>query len=514
VYAPVIQTAYLYQDDWGFFKPGGRSIEFCMDYTIMQGRELSGVFLYIISNLFTSIEFSKTIRLISIIGLSLFAFVIYGILKRCRFRSDHAFLMSTLISLLPSSQIIVSWAVCIPYFFSAAMSSLSALICFDITSKKINKGRMHRVIGIATAIILLVAALTIYQPSAMMYWTIGVIFFLARDDCNFSNQEFRQFVIKYFSVGLISIVLYYLFFIKIIPMYINPQLFVKRGALILSDVASTPKWFITHPLKRAMNLWNLNTTNNIAILFSAIIFIGIIFNVLREMKENNNISVSNNLIKYFLILTMVILSYLPFIVLRSGYSYRFMVALTPALSILFCFALINIVEFFSFIPKFSSKSRKILITILLTILTVVAAFSAHNNVNKFAMLYSNEFKYVKNVLKDYGVVNLLGTSRIYVRRSRYVPVPTEYMQNEFRGQLTIQDEGDWLTQEANSVRGIEQGEIGGGMVRYVVKLALHEIGVKKDIHITHGADYDPVPEDKNVLVIDMLKFQKRYDYLF
>ena len=41
----------------------------------------------------------------------------------------------------------------------------------------------------------------------------------------------------------------------------------------------------------------------------------------------------------------------------------------------------------------------------------------------------------------------------------------------------------------------------------VIEVALHEIGVKQDIQITQGAHDDPIPEDKNILVIDMTKFQ-------
>jgi hypothetical protein len=508
VYAPIVQTPYFYQDDWGVFIPGGRSLGFFVDTGIIQGRILGSFAAYILSNFLNSFDSSKITRFIGIIGLTLFAFITYVIFKRCRFRPAHAFFMSTLICVLPSSQILVSWMVCIPFIFGAAMSSLSALICFDIVSKETTVWQKSRGIGILTAIILLITALNIYQTSAMMYWAMGVIFFLTWNNCSLSKKEFRPLIIKYLLVGLISIALYYLVFIIIIPSYFYPHLQTTRGSLrSISDVILILKWFITKPLKHSMNLWNLNQTKYFAIFISTVITVGIILNVWRETKENKDILVRTYFTKYFAISTMVILSFLPHLVVHSVSSYRFMIALTPALSILFCFALINIVEFFGFVPKFSSKMRKAVITILFIILAIVTSLSARNNVKVFAMLHSNEFKYVKNTLKEVGIANLSSTSKIYFKRARYLSVPVQHQHNEFQSNIVTHTIGGYIYPELYSIRGIEQAEIGGSMARYVVKLALHELGVKQDIHITHGAFSDPVPEDKNILIIDMLKYQ-------
>jgi len=159
-----------------------------------------------------------------------------------------------------------------------------------------------------------------------------------------------------------------------------------------------------------------------------------------------------------------------------------MVSLATALSILFFFGLINIVEFFKFIPDFSAGLRKTIITMLLTILTIVAALSAHDNVKNFAELHSNELKYVKSVINDYGVSNLSKTLKIYVRRPR--PMPISF--SELKGQLTT--------------RGCERAPD-------VVRLALYEMGIKQDMQIAEGEADDPIPEDKDILVIDMTKFQ-------
>jgi hypothetical protein len=512
VYGPIIKIAYLYLDDWGVLIPGGRPIEFYIDFGLMQGRILGSFFGYIFIALFKSSESTRILRLIGIIFLTLFAFVAYVIFKRCRFKSIHAFLISTFICILPSSQIIVSWASSISFIFSAAMSSLSALICFDVTSKMKYKEPMHRKIWTLAAIILLVSALNIYQTSAMMYWAMGVIFFLTMDNCILSNKDFRQFFLRYFLVGLISCALYYLVFMKLVPAYFYPHITLKGGGLNIFDYEflSMLKWFITKPLKHAMNLWNLNQNKYFAIFISAIIFIGIIFNAVRNMRENKSILLSNYITKYIIISFLVLLSYLPHLILHTGNSYRYMIALTPALSILFCFSLISIVEYFSFIPKLSSRIRTTIISILLIIVVVIAGFSAHSNVNNFAMLHSNEFKYVKNALADYGVVNILGTSKIYFRRARYLSVPVQYHHNEFQRNIITHSRGGYIYPAFYSIRSIEQGEIGATMVRYVIMLALHEIGIKQDLHIIELEPDDPVPEDKNVLFIDMLKFQSKY----
>lgn len=257
---------------------------------------------------------------------------------------------------------------------------------------------------------------------------------------------------------------------------------IDRGATIpIRHIPSRVIWFISLPFKNAINLWNYYPTYKFATFISLTIFLGIISDLLQERKKKKT-KFSNYSQKYFLILCMIILTYLPnLVVLETTYFYRTIIALSVAISILFYFAIINIVDFFGFAPNFSVEVRKTVITILLTILTIITALMGHNKVYDYAVLHSSELKYVKNAIVDYGESNLF---KIYMRRPR--PMKQLNPGNELELKLSS-------TSAQNA--------------QFVIKQAMHEIGIKQDIQIIQGAADDPIPEDDDILIIDMTKFQ-------
>jgi len=101
---------------------------------------------------------------------------------------------------------------------------------------------------------------------------------------------------------------------------------------------------------------------------------------LPEIKEEKQFFASNYLQKYYVIFILLILSNLPsLIVAETVYFYRTLLPFGAALTVLFCFALFNIVEFTRFLPNFSAESRKTIITVLLTVLFIVTALLARYN---------------------------------------------------------------------------------------------------------------------------------------
>lgn len=483
VYAPVIQIGFLYLDDYGHFKYTANTDSFLKEYSeyIPGGRFGQGFIIYSALKYvkpLESIESTKTIRLVSIIGLALFATVMYAIFKLCRFRADHAFLISTSICMLPSFQVDVSWIEFIPAICSLLFTSLSVLLLFNVIFA--NEKRTYTSIRLSTALVLYVVALSMYQPSAMMYWAFGVILLFTVNDYNIFKKEWHPFL-RYLFFGLISIAVYYLVFVKILPSFMNLEFCGRdRASLItLYDIPRKLGWFLTSAFKNAVNLWNIYPTYKFAIFIGTTTFIGIVCGQLQEIKERRT-SLSRHFQKYFIILCLIILSYLPNLIVRESWAgYRTIISLTTTVYLLFCFGIINIVEFFNFLPDFSEKLRKTAITISLTIITIVSAVLAYNNVKDFAMLQSNELKYVKNVIQEYRQSHQL--LKIYVRRPISPAGPLEF--------------GRPTTSESWGASSL-------------VQVALHELGVRyQDTQIIHGPSNAPLPEDRNVLVIDMVKFQ-------
>jgi hypothetical protein len=371
VYAPVIQKDFFYKNDYAMLGTDGIPSTL-MNNNLNEGRILNGFLqAYMSSNIRTT-NSTKTVRLGGIIGMVLFAFVIWAIFKQFRLRSDHAFLMSILICTLPCSQIYVLTILSIPYVYSSLLSSLSALIIFSVIFKKESKERVYEIIGILTTIILLVASLNINQSAAMMYWAFGVIFILTTNN-NDILKKYHRPLFEYFFTGLVSLVIYYLVFIKILPSVMNRS--IERGKLLtFYQLPVKLIKFIIIALNNAINLWNFEPNYIVTIFSGLIILSGFIFSSFAESKEKNQLLAINSRQKRFLILCLLILSYLPsLIIAENAYTYRTLIAFGSALVILFYFGLINIVEF---VPKISPNSRKTLITVLLTVLAVVAALMA------------------------------------------------------------------------------------------------------------------------------------------
>jgi hypothetical protein len=153
-YAPLLQTGFLHTFDYFYFGPDGQEKADIMFVTLRDGRILNGYLINILSKLYESSESSKIIRFVGIIGLALLASVIYAIFRICRFRKAHAFFMSLLICILPSLQISVIGMLLIPCIYSAFLSSLSALLMFNVVFSEESKGRAQAITGISAAIVL------------------------------------------------------------------------------------------------------------------------------------------------------------------------------------------------------------------------------------------------------------------------------------------------------------------------------------------------------------------------
>lgn len=521
VYEPLVQIGFYFDEDYCYFGlPRGLQFDAIYNEGVANGRVLESLLSYAQFIYLDSSEDSKVIRFISIIGVALLATVIYDVLKRCRFRSDQAFLISLLICILPSMQIIAAYMLVAPHILSAFLSSLAALVMFKVLFKEEDKERVtsYTKAGVITAIVLMIAALNINQPPTMMYWVMSIIVLLSRKSSDFSKKTFRQSVFIYFITGFISSTIYYVVFLKILPSTVYYT--HHRSALIsIQQIPHQIKVFLTGAIRLSMNLWNLNPSYYVLSFTGTIILFGIIFNTLKEMKEEKHFSAINSLQKYLLISILVMLSYLPkLMVTDPGYKLYLLFSLASSFSVLFCFGIINIVEYFRFIPAFSETLRKRTATVLLAVLTIVAALSAHTNMKGFSTYHASELNHLKSSIQEYGIAKLSNNPKIYIRRPRWtIPVPFEKINMYFNKGLTTYSAGGFILSVAGQALyevGSKQGFLithsthpDGGIQLSIVGQDLHKGEVKKvkEIQITHGAANEPIPEDKNLLIVDMTK---------
>jgi len=324
----------------------------------------------------------------------------------------------------------------------------------------------------------------IYPPTAMLYWAVSIIPLLALKEEDFIKKWYMNFLI-FISAGFISLALYF-FSVKILHFFLSIGFPGRGGLLELTKIPLKLEWFFCCPLTYALNLWNIFPTYNLAAIIGIIIIGMFLLNNLQALKKENRLNLLwNHCLRLLLVTGIVFLSYLPNLVITNTVSpYRTLASLTMIIFFLFYFGLVSILNFIKFKSGFLSNLQGKAVTITLTILTLIATYHAHNNVNNFAMLQINEFNYLKNAISKHMTAGLPGISEIYVRR-------TDTKRIIERGVLYI-DEFSTTAHPWGPPN--------------VIRRALHELGIKTNIKITQGAYDEPILRGESILNIDMTKF--------
>ncbi len=477
-YLPLIRINYLYMEDYVFINPPQPPSFFTnIIERSVAGKFGYGIFVYLISNYFRS---DILIRFIGIISMGLLAYVIYKMLKMYRVRPEHAFFAGVLACTLPSAQIHLAWTTTVPYLYSAIISFAAGMFLF----KSMSRGKRFRALPYFFTIVLLVAAMQIYPPTAMLYWTAGIIPLLSLRDEDFTEKWSRPFII-YISAGLASSAVYF-FTIKVLHFFMNIGFPGRGGLLELTSIPLKLKWFFCCPLNYTLNLWSIFPTYGFAGVVGIIIAGMFLLKLLKALKKEDKMGLLwSHSQRLLLVIAVLFLSYLPnLVIVDTVPAYRTLVALAMVTSLLFYFGLANTLDIFRFPPQIKDS----VLTILLIILSLVSSYHAYHNVQDFAILQANDYKYVKNAISEYGISKLSGDSEIYVRR---------------------------IEEERIRAKGFLTDEFGISTTSHpwgppnVIRTALHELGGNLNVKIDQGKFDDPVPEGENILVIDMTKF----DYL-
>jgi hypothetical protein len=537
VYKPILQGHYFYRDDYlriwtsPWVKNTNQTFVSYAHLMPGEGRPLNLLLNHVIFNKYInslkSYEAANTVRIIGIIGVGLLAYVLYLIFKANRFRTDHAILLSILICTLPPFQVYLGWIICLVDIYSVLLSALSFLVLFKTVFKEDRVKKANVVIAVTISIILFVASLCIYQPTATTYWALAIIPLIMIKNEDLTKKWHLPFII-YFSTGFVSMIIYFSI-IKIFNLLLNIN-FQGRGSLIHGAVNIYHRliWFINYPLYKALSLWIIiYCTKEVKLFVSMVILSGILYGlsrtVLQVTVEKKGLHLLLNLLcKYLLIIVVILLSYTAHLATVGSTAYyangvtynaeaafRTLAALEIVVLLLFYWGLMNTAEFIKTVLNLSADLQNKIVTIGLVILTVVVSLLANHNVDKYFVKHNtNEFRYVKDIIQRYGVSKLSNNSIIYIN-SASMP--------------RIKGGGD--------IHFIYDDFYNRSSVGAMTKLALYELGVNSDISIVNIRNVDPetgepiekhdkrykrLPEDDTLLKIDMTKMnvEETYNLIF
>jgi hypothetical protein len=531
VYSPVIRGHYFYGDDYIRLWTSPIGEETNQSYVSYarkipaEGRPLHLLYAHIIFNKYIKhYKAANTVRIIGIIGVGLLSYILYLIFKANKFRTNHAILLSILICTLPPIQVYLGWLISLVDIYSILLSALSFLVLFKAVFKEDSLEKTELSIALSISIILFIASLCIYQPTATTYWALAIIPIIVMNNEDFLKKWYLRFTI-YFSTGFVSMILYFAI-IKIMNLKLGLA-FQDRGTLItgVDQLYHRLLWFINYPLKDALNLWNvIYYTNEVALFVSMVIFIGVLYSLIRTVwqviAEKKGLNLLLNLLcKFILIIFVVLLSFTAHLATMGspvyyshGVTYitehRTLAPLDIGVLLLFYWGLMNIAEFIKKLFNSSADVQNKIVTTCLIVLTIVTSFLAYHNIEKYIVKHNtNEYMYVKDIIQRYGISKLSKDSMIYIKPAGLPP---------------LKSGGD-----IRSIYGEFYRRSLGSNSSMVVKLVLHELGINSDMPIVTIHNYDPVtnepidehdkrykrlPEDENILKIDMSKMSIKETY--
>ena len=170
-YLPAVATTYAYTDDYSHLgvwhgAAAGNWAD-AIQLSVEQGRPLTGVISEGLFYLASSISDLWFVRLFSITGIILLGVAFHWALVRAGLGRRSAVLAVVLLLTLPAYQVYAAWAVLATAPWAALLGFIGGVIATDaLVGHKGGQLAMR----LALAAVVLLAALLMYQPAAMMFW--------------------------------------------------------------------------------------------------------------------------------------------------------------------------------------------------------------------------------------------------------------------------------------------------------------------------------------------------------
>ena len=250
VYAPVLLTSYAFYDDYVNLAAAiqGNSSELLIKKTT-EGRPLHAVLSnYLSFPRVGDMADLRYLRFVGIVGLSVLAWSVFRVLVRTGWGGYPSVCVSVIIATLPSSQVYAAWATTAFFPYSALISGAA----FILAERGFKSRRYFPKVAFgAGASFALLAALGIYQSTAMFFWVFAAVTVLRPD------TELHDILRRICWYGLIVMVGSFLGFVVYALasyLYIDE---LARGGLV-QDIPRKIVWFFRDPLPNAMNFFSLS----------------------------------------------------------------------------------------------------------------------------------------------------------------------------------------------------------------------------------------------------------------
>lgn len=302
-YIAVLTHSYGLSDDYRHLYRAVSNDNHFPENIIVQGRPLYAFLLDVTFSEIGTINKLSIARAISLLGIIGCGIMLYLAYQR---RNNHHLTSSclALITVLtPAFGVYAAWAATFHAPYAALLAMISA--CMLLSDKR-------RVLLAVVSTLLLVAALQLYQPAAMMFWVYCAIILWGSGTINPSGQKK---LIKAVIVFCAASVIFYITHKLTVAYFLQQDEFFKQAAG-RSSLATDPwhklQWFIKEPLMAAMNVIYITEHRGRMVALAALLVIGAIMHEIKAPKE----SVTKRMIYWGIMLGLAIGSFLPNMIIK------------------------------------------------------------------------------------------------------------------------------------------------------------------------------------------------------
>ena len=198
-YFSVLNNDYGFLDDYVDLLPENR--DWAIQRKNLEGRPLHALFTKFGLPMIVDIEDLRYVRFVGIVCTSLFAFVMFRAFVRTGEKSFPAFCVSIILGTTFPFQLYAAWATDSTFPLAGTLSGCALLIA-DQTFE--SSSRAAKWLLASMAILVLLMALMIYQPAAMIFWVFAAVL-LFRPGMSLNDACTR--FLWYGLIGLIAMLL-------------------------------------------------------------------------------------------------------------------------------------------------------------------------------------------------------------------------------------------------------------------------------------------------------------------
>lgn len=243
-YFQVLSNDFGILDDYYFLYNSVTERPDTLPLLIGAGRPLNALLLDWGFSLAGSIEGLALLRLFTLLGIWIFGFGFYLFSRLQHLDFSSSLLIAAGIVLLPSFHVYASWAQHFTTPYAGALSLLSASILLSPQSCS----KSLRALPVLCSAFILLAALLIYQPLAMVFWSGVLISFFPRIDSSKGPNTTRLLeVLLAFSLAMAAALVAFKY-----GQHLYPGDSSRYGLAV--DIYGKILWFFTEPLTNALSL--------------------------------------------------------------------------------------------------------------------------------------------------------------------------------------------------------------------------------------------------------------------